>query len=169
MPSKTGDRPVCYWDSCVPLAYIADEDGRAATIEEMLRRARAGDVVIVTSVVTIAEVAYAADEKAERQLDPAVEDRIEELWKPASPIKLVEFYRQIGTEARDLMRAALVRKQRLTPVDAIHLATARRLQVAEFHTYDEPLRAHAPFVGLTMIEPTNPQAPLFDEESPVPG
>ena len=163
MPSNEADRPVYYWDACVLLAYIGDEAGRAATIDEALRRARAGDIVILTSVVTITEVAFAADEKAAGELDPAIEALIGELWKPASPIKLVEFYPQLAADARDLMRGALPRNHRLSPVDAIHLATARRHHVAEFHTYDEGLQKYATHVGLAIVEPTNPQEPLFEE------
>lgn len=65
---------------------------------------------------------------------------IEAFWLPGSPAKLVEFYRLIALDARDLVRVArLERNERLTPLDAIHLASAQRLGAADFHTYDARL------------------------------
>lgn len=161
MPNSEPDPEVHYWDSCIPLAYITGEPERVATIEEALRRARAREIVIVTSVFTITEVAFAAEEKANGQLDPAIEERIGELWKPASPIKIVEFHQLLASAARDLMRAAIARNHALQPADAIHLATAQNQKAAEFHTYDERLQKHSPWVGFPIVEPTNPQEPLF--------
>lgn len=162
MPSSEPAPDVYYWDACVPLAYIAGEADRVPVVEESLRRARSGAIVIVTSVVAVTEVAFAAAEKADGELDPEVERRIDELWKPASPIRLVEFHRLLATDARDLMRSALARGHALSPADAIHLATALNQHATALHTYDEGLYKHAPYIGLSIGEPTNPQEPLFD-------
>lgn len=141
-----------YWDSDVFLSYIGKVPERLSGIEAMLESAEKGEVEIITSMVTITEVAFAASEKIGRALDPATEDAISVLWGP--PIRLVEFHRLIAEDARTLIRAAMERGERLRPMDAIHLATARRSGATEFQTYDEQLRGRIAAVGLTVSEPT---------------
>ena len=60
-----------YWDACVPLAYINAIQDRVAVIDELLRRARAGEFELLTSVLSRVEVACAASEKEQGELDPA--------------------------------------------------------------------------------------------------
>ncbi len=43
---------------------------------------------VYTSVATIAEVGFAATEKTGQALDPEVEEAMDELWSPASPVTL---------------------------------------------------------------------------------
>ena len=101
---------------------------------------------LITSVLSITEVAYATYEKDNATLDVDTEAKIAKLWQAGSPIKIVEFYDLIAVRAQKLMRAALANKWSLKPADAIHLATADQLKVSEFHTYD---RALEKFSGLT--------------------
>jgi hypothetical protein len=54
-----------YWDACVPMSYINATPGRVHIIDELLKQARAGDFVIITSVLSRVEVAFAASEKEE--------------------------------------------------------------------------------------------------------
>src|SRR4051812_27715859 len=93
-----------YWDACVALSYINAVPGRLVIIEELLRQARAGEFELLTSVLSRVEVAFAATEKQGGSLDSAVETKIDDLWRPGSPIKMVEFYDLIGQSARQLMR-----------------------------------------------------------------
>ena len=53
--------------------------------------------------------AFAASEGENETLDPEAETRIDELWKPGSPIALVEFYPAVAREARTLIRESLGR------------------------------------------------------------
>lgn len=49
-----------YFDANVFLAYVGNEQGRADTVQALLDEARRDEIEIVTSVLSIAEVAYGA-------------------------------------------------------------------------------------------------------------
>jgi predicted nucleic acid-binding protein len=53
-----------YFDANVFLAYISSEEGRAGTVQSVIEEARRGEIEIITSILSIAEVAFAAHEKA---------------------------------------------------------------------------------------------------------
>jgi predicted nucleic acid-binding protein len=132
------DLPLVYWDSCVPLSYVNEIPERVQHISPMLKQS-GKDFQIVTSVLSIVEVAFASIEQNNKALDPEQEERIATLWRPGSPIVMVEFYEVLAYKAQALMRAALPRGWSLRGMDALHLATADRLKVSAFHTYDERL------------------------------
>lgn len=159
MPSKL---PRYYWDSCVFLSYIEGTPDRVDDIEAVLLEAEEGKIEIYTSTVSVAEVAFAKQEKDGRALDAATEARIESLWMAPSPVILVEFHRLIANDARRLVRASMVQKLKLKPMDAIHMATAERMQALALHTYDGPMMANAPLVGypITRPEPHQPTLPF---------
>jgi predicted nucleic acid-binding protein len=152
MPSA----PRVYWDACVFLSYINNEKGRVQNLEALLDRAEKGEIEIVTSTVSIAEVAFAAAEQVGHILDASVEQQIAKLWGP--PIKLVEFHAAIGARAAALSRTALTNGWSLKPLDAVHLSTAEQMAVGEFHTYDSGLVKYSAAIGVSVIEP--PTAPI---------
>lgn len=155
------ERPRVYWDANVLLSYVDGDADRLPTVEELLRRSRARELELVTSALSQVEVAFAASEGEDETLDPHAESRIDELWKPGSPIALVEFYPAVAREARTLIRESLAaQRPRLKPADAIHLATAVRLDVADFHTYDEKLYSHSSAFPFTIREPFTVQGQL---------
>jgi predicted nucleic acid-binding protein len=156
-----GDPRRIYWDACVPLSYINAIPERVLIIDELLRQARAGEFELVTSVLSRVEVACAASEKEQGTLDSAVEAEIDDLWRPGSPIKLVEFYDLIAQHARALMRQGIEQGWgALKPADAIHLATAQQMEAAEMHTYDERLLKWSGHAGFPVVEPHTPQGIL---------
>jgi len=150
-----------YWDASVFLSYINGYADRAPTIETLLDEAQRGDFELLTSALSTVEVSFAAAEQQRQRLSPDVEAKIDQLWLPPSPVKLVEFYALIGEGAKALMRAAITRGWSLKPMDAIHLSTARRLGVSEFHTYDQGLQKYRQDVGCPIREPftTRPRLP----------
>jgi predicted nucleic acid-binding protein len=158
------DLPRIYWDACVFLSYINGRADRLPTIDELLRLARAQEFELLTSSLSHAEVAFAEIEKTQGQLDPEVEKKIDRLWQPGSPIKTVEFYDLIGVEARQLMRQGIAQQWgALQASDAMHLATAKRMEVSEMQTYDDRLLkwdGHMPF---PIREPVVAQMPLTPE------
>jgi predicted nucleic acid-binding protein len=160
MPNKSVPR--YYWDSCVFLSYIEGTPDRVHDIETLLNEAANGTIEIYTSMISIAEVAFAKQEKDGRTLDSATEAAIEALWVSPSPIKLVEYYRLIANQARRLVRESMEQSLGLKPFDAIHLATAQRLQVDAVHTYDGPMQRNAVLVGIPVVppEPVQPMLPL---------
>ena len=56
-----------YFDANVFLAYVGNEQGRADTVQALLDEARRDEIEIVTSVLSIAEVAYGAHEVGSRR------------------------------------------------------------------------------------------------------
>lgn len=156
-----GNEPHYYWDACVPLAYIQDEEDRALLIQAMLIEAENGRYELSTSVLSLTEVAFVEVEKHSGHLDDATVDRIDGLWQPPSPLVAVEFFPQIAIGARNLIRDAVTRDWSLKPPDAIHLATAHHLQVDEFHTYDNKLTKWGELLGFEMKEPAPVEMPLL--------
>lgn len=157
-----GDRRRVYLDANVFLAFVSDEPERAPVVEEILRKAQTRELAALTSTITIAEVAYGAEEKLHRTLDADTEARIDALWVPGGPVTLVEASRHVLVVARRLIRANLAAANaRLTPLDAIHLATAQIEKVAELHTYETNRHQQwAELIGLPVLEPSIPQLPF---------
>ena len=152
-----------YWDSCVFLAYIDGVEERLPTLDAVLGDAEQGNIELLTATLSIAEVACGQVERSQQRLSPHVLERIEQLWIPPSPIKLVELHTLIAEEARDLIRSGLSKGWTgLKGADALHLATARRMQVDEFHTYDARLRRYSGQLGFTIREPftNHPRLPF---------
>lgn len=160
MPERAG--PKYYWDSNVFLSVIERHPERVAVIEQLLNDAEAGRIEIFTSIVSITEVAFAKFEKDQRQLEPEVADQIAQLWLPGSPVKLVEFHELIAIEARDLVRLAMPGDRSLKPMDAIHLATAKRVEAEKLHTYDDKLFRFSIELGFVIEPPYAPVLPFSD-------
>jgi predicted nucleic acid-binding protein len=69
-------------------------------------------------------------------------------------VKLIDFHEGIARDARTLIRGAVASGiTGLKPGDAVHLASARTLAVAKFHTYSKDLPRFAQLTGLTILEP----------------
>jgi len=155
------DLPRYYWDTCVFLAYINGVPDRVPIIDDFLSRSRRGEIEIVTSVLTQIEVAFAAQEKLAKQLDQTVEDNIDKMWADHKAIKIVELHPLLYRDARGLIRFAMQNGWSLKPPDAIHLATASRLQVSEIHTYEKTAwNKYEPQLGIKICAP-QPQQGVF--------
>jgi len=156
MPSKS---LTTYWDACVFLSYINGIPDRMPMIDALLSEAERGEILIVTSMISVVEVAFGYAEQEKKAFSPEMEEKIKRLWDGSSPIRLVEFYRHIAEDAQGLIRIAMQRGWSLKAADAIHLATARRMEVGSLHTYDDKLPRYADDVGLSITAPatTKPQ------------
>lgn len=158
-----------YWDANVFLTYINGAPQWLATLDAILAEVERsqGRLEIVTSTISIVEVAFATHEQTGKGLDPAIEQQIESLWADRGVVKLADFHQLIAWEARQLMRTAVSRGWSLKPNDAIHLATARRVGVGEFQTFDARLDKHRDDLGSPILRPhtSQPMLPL----NPAPG
>ena len=128
-----------YFDANVFLAYVGNEQGRADTVQALLDESRRDEIEIVTSVLSIAEVAYGAHER-DLGLTEAGEEAIEQLWTPASPVILVDVSQAVTRNARTMIREAkTLGLSGFRGADAIHLATAQHLgtDLGRVVTYDE--------------------------------
>lgn len=152
-----------YWDANLFLAYINGEADRLPILDALIMALRrTNDVEVLTSVLSIAEVAFGQEEQGTAGLDATTLERIDALWHDTSIVKLVDVFPTIAYEARRLKREARARGWSLREPDAIHLATARLMQVSEFLTYDDKLYRYEPLVGFPVREPyvTQPALPL---------
>lgn len=166
MPDSSGRRLV-YWDANVVLSYLDGDDDRFALLDGMLEDAEQKAIEIVTSLISITEVAYAAHERLQAALDPKVEVVISNLWLPRSPIRVIEVHRNITNAARDLIRESVSRGWTgLRAHDAIHLATAQREGVAEFHTYEERLDMYSAVTGFTVCRPYTDNPRMISRDRP---
>lgn len=130
-----------YWDSSVFLHYMEGTSKWMSILDALIDEAsKTGNLVIVTSTLSIVEVAYAKSEKSGRALDPAVVAGMDALWGDRSAVQLVEFDQVIARDARSLLRRSVETRRKLTPPDAIHLATAAIMKVSECQTTDEQMK-----------------------------
>ncbi|HXH58804.1 type II toxin-antitoxin system VapC family toxin [Iamia sp.] len=149
-------------DASVLIAYIGEEPGRADTVAALLEDARQGRVKLLTSVLSVTEVAYGAEEAA-GGLTAEGEAAIDKLWEPASPMTIVDVSQALTRAGRGLIRAA---KQRQVSapgsIDALHLATAVLHGCKEIFTYEkEATRTKwAAATGLPISEPYVDEPPL---------
>ena len=119
-----------YWDSCLFLAYLQnkpEERDMVETISALLRRAEAGDTMIVVSTLLLAEI---------RPLYPYDANHSEVLWdlfhtnRPY--LKLVSLSPRIGELAATIGGDY----NAITSPDAVHIATAWSEKVNVMLTLD---------------------------------
>jgi predicted nucleic acid-binding protein len=154
-------KPRIYWDACVFLSFINGLPERLPDIETLLLEAEKETIELLTSTLSIVEVAFAAAEQNQHALDEGTKERINKLWIPSSPVKLIEFHQLIAEDARDLMRKAVTKGWSLKPLDAVHLSSAQRMAVDEFHTYDNKLHKYHELVGYKVQPPFVAQPGMF--------
>jgi len=148
------DAGLVYWDACVFVDLLNEDPDHCQTITTLLEQfEEQGRGRVVTSTITKVEAAFTAAERAGRVLDEDVIAAMDHLWEANPVIDIVEFHDEIATLARDLIRDAMSRSWGLTPIDAIHLATAQWYKVHEFHTYDGGLEKYSENIGFQVCEP----------------
>lgn len=140
-----------------------NEEGKRPTVEALLELSERNNIEIYTSVLSIVEVAFTQDEKNSHSINESVEETINNLWAPASPIKTIELYDYLAMKAKQLIRSGLEKGCMIKPADAIHLISAQSVGADEFHTYDKQLLSmeHSKLksiLGFKLHEPS-----LFDE------
>ena len=143
--------PLSYLDACAVLAYLNNQPGRAEHLEALFEEAERGNVRLVTSTITLAEVAYvqethpAADVDADTLIDNLLLDR--------RIITFVECTEDIARRARRYVRPAAGRAKRLKLADAIHLSSAVAAGVDSFLTYDSDFDPAVLDVDFEITEP----------------
>lgn len=137
-----------YWDSDCFLGHFQNEEGKVEKCEGVLQRADRGDVIIVTSALTIAEVLWM------RGAPRITKDKAEIVQKffRRSYIRVYNVTRKIAESAQDL-----VWDHSIKPKDAIHVATAINLTVDALETFDEDLIGKSGTVGTPLLLIREPQ------------
>jgi predicted nucleic acid-binding protein len=129
-----GTSPVYYWDSCLFLAWIKDEQrasGDMDGVREVIERSKRREAQIITSVLTATEV-------LESKLPAGMKRLIDGLMKRITRISMEIKVAQMAHDLRDYYaaRGAEHGGKTLSVPDAIHLATAILYRATEFHTFD---------------------------------
>jgi len=129
-----GTEPTYYWDSCLFLAWIKDEErksGDMAGVREVIERVKRRDAKIVTSVLTLTEV---LDSKLPAGMKTLIDGLLKRVNRVGMEIKIA----RMAHDLRDyyVQRSAEFGGKTLAVPDAIHLATAILYRVSEFHTFD---------------------------------
>lgn len=139
-----------YWDSDAFLGWLQAEKGKVELCQGTLERATAGEVLIVTSSLTMAEVLWL------RNAPRIPEDKAEVLRK---------FFRRSYIRVKNVTRATSERAQdvvwhhSIRPKDAIHVATALEHAVPVLETFDEDLLKRTGSVGSPALIIRRPIAP----------
>lgn len=129
-----GGDPLYYWDTCMFLAWIKDEErptGEMDGVREVVARAKRREVKIMTSALTLVEV-----------LDSKLPVGMDNLFKGMMRrVRMISMDTKIAGVAHDLRdyyasRPSEFGGKLLATPDAIHLATAILYRADEFHTFD---------------------------------
>lgn len=141
-----------YWDANNFIYCLDPESDRARVLEDYLSRSGSGELEIVTSNLTIAEVAFSPAEYEARTLDPEVAESIRALLTDQQRIQVIPLTNAIAFDAQALVRAGMAAGRAVKPADAIHLATAIHAGADALQTYDRRFGSAARALGIIEIE-----------------
>jgi predicted nucleic acid-binding protein len=133
-----------------PFSWLQSESGKAELCEGTLQRADGGEVLIVTSTLTIAEVLWM------RSAPSIPKDKAEIVRR---------FFRRSSMRLRNVTRAVSESAQELVwdhgvrPKDAIHVATALEAKVHALETFDDGLLKKSGIIGVPPLLIRKPIAP----------
>ncbi|MBX3386411.1 MAG: type II toxin-antitoxin system VapC family toxin [Phycisphaeraceae bacterium] len=146
-----------YWDTNCFLGWFQQEPNKRDALRELLNRAEADEMVIVTSAITITECAGLP---TVRRVDDAASKKILAFFEQEY-IALRSVERQIAERAHDLTRKLAIKH-----ADAIHVATAALSNVRVLHTWDEGMLKHSGSagIGVPIERPPDPsKGTIFDK------
>lgn len=152
--------PLDYWDSSIFLARINGESAHLPAILRVAEQYGTGQRLIVTSALTLAEVAYSTAElspgpRGRPQFSPSddQERALAQALSEAAGVRIVPASEEIGHRARALVRLGLSEQRPLQPADAIHLATAEAAEVETIYTLDRQWFVWATTLGIAIETP----------------
>jgi len=146
-----------YWDSDAFLGWLQQEQGKVDLCAGTIARAKAGEVVIITSTLTLAEVLWMRNHPRITQDRAAIVRR----FFRHSYFRMRNVTRSIAESAQDL-----VWNHSINPKDAIHVATALDADVPTFETFDSDLLKKSGRIGTSNLVIRRPMAP---EQATLPG
>lgn len=129
---------IIYIDTSAAMKLLVDE-AESEALAEHLERSRGASDTLVASLLLHTELHCAANRRPEHIRPEAVSDVL-------SAVALV------NVESGDLTTAPLL-PGRLRSADAIHLATALRVDARAMVVYDEELRSAATTAGIRVLAP----------------
>jgi hypothetical protein len=155
-------KPLHYWDSCAFLALLKNEPEKIDECKSVIKAAKDGKVIIVTSALTFIEVIKL--EKGKPKLSKDVEEKIRAFFQHEW-IYIYNVDRKVGELARDLMW----QYEGLKPKDSTHVATAVQAKVDVLETFDDGLIKLSGKVGNPLLPIRRPYFPnqleLFEDNT----
>jgi predicted nucleic acid-binding protein len=160
-----------YWDACVWIALIQQEqirdvtgklvDDRYGMCRNVIAAAERDQLEIATSALSFAEVCKTPG------IADQTEDKIAAFFEKDYVLP-VNLDRAVGERARALMRMGI---SKFKPADACHLATAALANVDEMHTFDDKLlvltdkidKEDGTKLKICKPDPGGKPAPLLDQ------
>lgn len=129
-----GGNPVYYWDTCLFLAWLKDEErptGEMDGVRDVIERSKRREVKLVTSVLTSVEVLAA-------KIPVGLDSLFHGLMKRINRVGVESKCAGLAHDLRNyyIAKAAEYGGKTLSTPDAIHLATAILYRVDAFHTFD---------------------------------
>jgi predicted nucleic acid-binding protein len=137
-----------YWDTDCFLGHFQAETGTAEKCDGVLERAERGDVLIVTSALTIAEVLWM---RGGPRLPQDKADIVQKFFR-RSYIRVVNVSRKVAMAAQ-----VHVWEDDIKPKDAIHVATAVAFGANALETFDSGLIGKSGKVGVPLLLIREPQ------------
>lgn len=145
-----GNRPIYYWDTCLFIAWLASEkrkSGEMEAVADVLERFKKRDISLITSVLTMTEIAV-------NKVPAGTENLLSEVMQRPNFTRVSVDFR-VATLARDIRNHYLVRPEfankTVSVPDSIHLATAILYRAHEFHTFDGKDNNHHNWLGLLKL------------------
>ena len=147
---------IIYWDSDAFLGWLQEDDGKVDLCRATLERAQNGEVLLVTSALTIAEVLWL---RGAPRITKDKADIVQKFFR-RSYIRLRNVTRQVSESAQ-----LLVWDHDIKPKDAIHVATALDARAVALETFDRGLITKSGTVGtppLIIRQPNPPKQGALD-------
>lgn len=127
-----------YWDSDCFIGWLQAEPDKESYCRQVLEEAEAGNIIIVTSALTIAEVLAL---RGRPRVPPSNRDTVARFFR-REYIVVRSVTRRLSELARDL-----VWDHSIEPKDAIHVATAIEAKLALLNTFDDKLIRRSGLLG----------------------
>lgn len=143
----TRGREICYWDSSAFIAWLLPEPDRREACGSVIRAAERGDVLIVTSAITLVEVIRL---KGRPRISPENEALIRRFFEH-DWIAIRAFERRNALRAREL-----IWDHGLQFKDAVHVATAIEARISLLHSFDQDMLDLSGKVGDPLLTVTHP-------------
>ena len=124
-------KPIAYWDSNLFIKWFTPTEERWEEVDFALNKAKNGELLIVTSALTLAEVVKI---NGSLRLPPSEREKLRTLFDEPY-IEKIAITPVTGELAREL-----VWDHNIDPKDALHVAAAIERRVPVFHCYDGSLR-----------------------------
>lgn len=142
-----------YWDSDAFLGWLQAEPGKVDLCQGTIDQAEQGEVIIVTSALTIAEVLWLRNSP---KISSDKADMLRRFFR-RSYIRIRAVTRSVAESAQ-----TVVWDYNIRPKDAIHVATALDAKITILETFDEDLISKSGKVGnppLVVRKPLPPRSP----------